>query len=359
MPGPDPSRPGAPGPRGWRRAWPVLRLVVGLGLAALAGWALDGKRGELSDAAYYLEHLHGAFVAAAVVAEAAAVASFAALQRGLLAAGRLRAGMGQLVAITLAGNSINNSLPGGVAFASAFAFRQYRRLGASEALAAWTVVATGLAAAIALALLAAVGVAVPGSEASNLNLIGVVLLALVATLAVSGALFVVLWRLRALEATVGLAVRLSQRTVGLPRGRADEVAAALVSRLRAVRPDRRSLLWALAFAMGNWVLDCFALAASFAAVGSGVPWSGLLLAYGAGQLAANLPITPGGLGVVEGSLTIALVAYGGAEGSTVAAVLLYRLVSFWGTLPLGWLAWAGLAVAGRSPRPAPAEVGAE
>jgi len=37
-------------------------------------------------------------------------------------------------------------------------------------------------------------------------------------------------------------------------------------------------------------------------------WKGLLLAYGAGQLAADLPITPGGLGVVEGSLTIALVA---------------------------------------------------
>ena len=41
------------------------------------------------------------------------------------------------------------------------------------------------------------------------------------------------------------------------------------------------------------------------------------------QLAANLPITPGGLGVVEGSLTIALVAYGGGRDSTVAAVLLY------------------------------------
>ena len=49
---------------------------------------------------------------------------------------------------------------------------------------------------------------------------------------------------------------------------------------------------------------------------------------------------PGGLGVVEGSLTIALVAYGGGYASTVAAVLVYRMISFWGMLPPGWVCWA-------------------
>ncbi len=87
---------------------------------------------------------------------------------------------------------------------------------------------------------------------------------------------------------------------------------------------------------------------AFLAVGSPVPWRGLLLAYGAGQLAANLPITPGGLGVVEGSLTIALVAYGGAQTSTVAAVLLYRIISFWASLPVGWVSWAVLAAQERA-----------
>jgi uncharacterized membrane protein YbhN (UPF0104 family) len=86
---------------------------------------------------------------------------------------------------------------------------------------------------------------------------------------------------------------------------------------------------------------------SFLAVGAGVPWKGLLLAYGAGQLAANLPITPGGLGVVEGSITIAIVAFGGAATSTVVAVLLYRVISFWLILPAGWSAMALLAWSGR------------
>ena len=81
----------------------------------------------------------------------------------------------------------------------------------------------------------------------------------------------------------------------------------------------------------------------FLAVNATIPWKGLLLAYGAGQLAATLPFTPGGLGVVEGSITIALVAFGGAHVSTVDAVLMYRVISFWLVLVVGWVLWAQLA----------------
>src|SRR4051794_1063821 len=112
----------------------------------------------------------------------------------------------------------------------------------------------------------------------------------------------------------------------------------------------------------NWLGDIACLAMAYLAVGVAIPWRGVLLAYGAAQLAANLPVTPGGLGVVEGSMTIALVAYGGAEASTVAAVLLYRLVSFWLPIPLGYLAGAGLALQhrmrrGRGGEPVPAAAG--
>jgi uncharacterized protein (TIRG00374 family) len=107
-------------------------------------------------------------------------------------------------------------------------------------------------------------------------------------------------------------------------------------------------------ALGNWVTDLGCLVASFAAVRADVPWQGLLLAYGAAQLATNLPVTPGGLGVVEGSLTVALVDFGGGEATTVAAVLLYRLLSFWLLLPIGWSAWGTLSlVRRRRPQVAP------
>ena len=138
-------------------------------------------------------------------------------------------------------------------------------------------------------------------------------------------------------------LRLSQRLIRRPRGDSRQLVDEGWARLTAVAPKPRTWVLAFAFAAANWLWDCLALALCFLAVGETVPWQGLLLAYGAAQLAVNIPITPGGLGVVEGSLTIALVAYGGQREATVAAVVLYRLISFWGLLAVGWASWALLA----------------
>jgi hypothetical protein len=47
--------------------------------------------------------------------------------------------------------------------------------------------------------------------------------------------------------------------------------------------------------------------------------------------------------VVEGSITIALVAFGSAQTTTVEAVLLYRFISFWLVLAVGWALFGELA----------------
>ena len=83
--------------------------------------------------------------------------------------------------------------------------------------------------------------------------------------------------------------------------------------MSTVAPARNEWLRAVLAGGADWIADCGCLAFAFLAVGSPVPWQGLLLAYCAAQLAVNLPITPGGLGVVEGSLTVALVAFGGGR----------------------------------------------
>ena len=50
-----------------------------------------------------------------------------------------------------------------------------------------------------------------------------------------------------------------------------------------------------------------------------------------------------GLGLVEGGLVLGLVTYGGSGSGVVAAVLLYRAISLWALLPIGWGAWFALA----------------
>jgi hypothetical protein len=94
----------------------------------------------------------------------------------------------------------------------------------------------------------------------------------------------------------------------------------------------------------NWLADCGCLVAAILAVSGHVPWSGILVIYGMTQIAENLPITPGGIGVVESTLSLMLVAYGMSMDTAVAAVLLYRIISFWILVALGWLAAAGLVL---------------
>ncbi len=331
----------------WRarlaRAWPVAKYLIGLGLAVLVFDQLADEKGELAAATIALGQLHWVWIPLAVAAETASLLAYAILQQRLLRAGRVDVALGPMAAITLAANSITNSLPAGPVIATVFSFRQFRWRGADEAVAGWSVAATFVVASVMLAALAAIGALVAGAEGASLDLVGVIVAVLLLALGL-GAVFV---QKGALAWTVSALVRLCRRLTGRPRG---EVAAhidRIILRLTVVRLSPRQLAGVLCWGGTNWTLDCGCLIIAFLAVGAAVPWKGLLLAYGAGQLAANLPITPGGLGVVEGSLTIAIVAYGGLEASTVVAVLLYRIISFWLPLPVGWGAWAWLTWTGR------------
>ena len=74
----------------------------------------------------------------------------------------------------------------------------------------------------------------------------------------------------------------------------------------------------------------------------GVPWSRLLWAYVVIQLIVSIPFV-GCIGLAEGSMTLALICIGVRPAPALAVVLVYRLVSFWLTLPLGWFASRYLA----------------
>lgn len=326
---------------GPRRITPprVLSVTFGVAALAVAVWIVAGKRGEIADAGTQLTHLSIGWLAAAVAAELASILAFAALQKRLLRAGGVEVGLMPLTGITFAGNALQNSLPGGAAVASVYAFRQFRRRGADELLSTWMLIAVSVLSGGALAVVAGAGLALAEGQAAALGLVGAIVGVLVlSTLAVAVAV-----RRGALRVVARRAIGAAQRLVRRPRGSPRTIVSEIEARLLAVTPGRHDWLVAGALAVLNWLWDASCLALSFLAIGSSVPWRGLLLAYGAAQLAANLPITPGGLGVVEGSLTIALVAYGEGRVGAVAAVLLYRIISFWGLLVVGWILLGALS----------------
>jgi putative heme transporter len=326
-----------------KRVWLAARLVLLAVLAYIAVQVILANSAELSGASGYLDRAHWDWIAAALVAEAVSYLAFAQLQRRLLLAGGVRTAMLPMAAITMAGNAMNTSLPGGGAFATVFAYRQLRRRGADEALTTWTVVALTALTALTLALLSVAGLWVAGSDGPVAGLWP--LIPLLLALPLIGVAMLMRPRIIAVVAIPPL--RWIHRVSGRPRVDPVPVVERLVARLGKVTPGPGDWIAGLGWALSNWLTDCLCLILAFQAVGATIPWRGLLVAYGAAQVATNLPVTPGGLGVVEGSLTIALVAYGGSTASTVAAVLLYRIMSFWVPMPIGWMAWIGLRVDAR------------
>jgi uncharacterized membrane protein YbhN (UPF0104 family) len=91
-------------------------------------------------------------------------------------------------------------------------------------------------------------------------------------------------------------------------------------------------------------LSVFAvLVVSLRALGVGASEVSLVEAFAAWALIriiASVPITPGGIGVVELGLTGALVGFGGNNAAVVAAVLVFRFLTVVPTLVLGLVAAA-------------------
>jgi glycosyltransferase 2 family protein len=77
---------------------------------------------------------------------------------------------------------------------------------------------------------------------------------------------------------------------------------------------------------------------SIHALGGSVPIASVAVVYLTGSAIGSLVPTPGGLGAVEAALSAGLTAAGLSGAVAVSAVLLYRLLTFWLPVPIGWVA---------------------
>jgi uncharacterized protein (TIRG00374 family) len=62
--------------------------------------------------------------------------------------------------------------------------------------------------------------------------------------------------------------------------------------------------------------------------GAEVGWADVLVAFAFARLVTAIPLTPGGVGVVELALIGSLVRFGGDRPEVVAAVLIFRLLTY-------------------------------
>ena len=92
------------------------------------------------------------------------------------------------------------------------------------------------------------------------------------------------------------------------------------------------------------VLDAASLWCFVAAFGHLANPIELFAAYGIANVAGALPITPGGLGVVDSILPLLLVGFGVTRSVATLGVLGWRMVNFWLPIPTGALAFVSLKV---------------
>jgi uncharacterized membrane protein YbhN (UPF0104 family) len=97
--------------------------------------------------------------------------------------------------------------------------------------------------------------------------------------------------------------------------------------------ESQTYIWARVF------LEASALGLVLVAFGIDVNIFQVAAAFGISQLAGGLPGTPGGMGITEAGLVFILSAYGFPAATTVAPVLIFRIVSYW--LPAALSFFAG------------------
>jgi pimeloyl-ACP methyl ester carboxylesterase/uncharacterized membrane protein YbhN (UPF0104 family) len=329
-----PGTAGAPQCRAGKRM--ARAAAAAFAVAALAAGGVT-QRVALTASFAVLGHLRGLCILAAIVLESVSMAAFAIMLRRLLAAGGASVGVRPMLATAYAANSVSVSVPlAGPGLATGFIFRRFTRQGADAPLAGWSLLAGGVASSAAAVL-----VVVGGGLASGKTLVAAVavpggVLAVAALVMVAAA---TRWpRLcGAFERPAAWTLRHGSRLLRRDADDPHRTIRAWAERLGSLQLPPSGWMTVTGLALANWLADAAVLAVSIRATGAPVPWHDLLLVYGSGIAAQSFNITPGGLGVAEGTLSLALIATGLRAGQALAAVLLYRLASFWLVAFAGWL----------------------
>jgi hypothetical protein len=323
----------------------VLALMVHVVLPQLAGLRATGE--ALAHATWWLP-------LTLIALEYASLAAYGELVMVALRRAGARAPRSFVQRAVIVGSSLGRTLPGGTTAALAMVIAAFRRRGV-EPVAATTAMATsGMLSTILLAALVPLA-AVLTVLTGHIGSLALSALAVAGMVLVGAALTPT--ALRRPDALADRAGRWTQRiAVGPLRRHLDPAAVRRVvlqaaQGARALARDRAALRAAMGWATFNWLADMAVVVVLALTIGGGTPVAAIPLAYVVAQISASVPITPGGVGIVETAMIGTLVVSGAPGGAATATVLGWRLISHW--LPI----IAGLALLPTLDRPSVSQRG--
>jgi uncharacterized protein (TIRG00374 family) len=244
--------------------------------------------------------------------------------------------------------AVSHVLPGGTAAGTAAGYRMLTDSGVPGSTAAFGMALQGIGSAVVLNVIfwLALVISIPLNGFNPLY----------GTAAIAGTLLLAAVGLSALLLTKGqhrAVDQLHRLATHIPFVNPDRVSALvehIANRLELLLRDRRLLSRALLWAAANWLFDAASLWVFVAAFGHRVFPIDLLVAYGLANILAAIPLTPGGLGVVEATLIATLTGFGVSGRVAGVAVLTWRLVNFWLPIPGGAIAYLSLRFPGKAHR---------
>lgn len=333
-------------PLAWKA---VVKRAAAVAIAGLAIYLVFPAITEVLASWPRLSTLHPWWFTLAIGAEVAHFACTLAMQRLAL---RTRAWF-PVVMSQLAGNAITLIMPGGAAVGAAVQFRMLAASGMDTSstvggLAAFSLLGVGGLLALPVFALPAILAGAPTNrglvDAALLGAAGFVLFA------AFGAVIL------AYDAPLRWAGQVAQRLGNLILRK--RPIAGLDKTLLSQRDEIRAVLgrqwWqALLLSSGRLAFDYLCLLAALRATGSQPRPSLILVAYAVAGIVGLIPATPGGLGLVEASLTGLLVLAKVDSSQAVLATLTYRLASYWAPLCAGPIAYGLFWIRYRSRRPRP------
>jgi uncharacterized protein (TIRG00374 family) len=287
---------------------------------------------------HQLDHLNFLWLILGALVEVASLAAYAELTHTVLSPGapsRFR-----LFRINMWALAISHVLPGGTVPGTAVSYRLLTESEVPGNTAAFGLATQGIGSAVVLngifwlALLISIPLNGYNPYYGFAAILGVLLLS------IFGGLVVLLTR------GEKQADRFLMRLVShIPFVKPQSVAALVkkvADRMKVLAENPQLLYRASIWAAANWLLDAGSLWVFLFAFGAHVSPIDLLVAYGLANILAVIPITPGGLGVVEFISISTLTGFGVAGGAATAGVICWRLVNFWLPIPFGGVAYLSL-----------------
>jgi len=328
--------------RSWR-TWikPARRVVLLFILALVVEYAvvpeLVGARKDL----YLLNRINGGWAAAGVVVEVVSLFCYAVLTKVLLPPGP-KPGLSRLFRIDLSAAAVAHVIPAGTLGTAALGFRLFTNEGISANDAGVMMAAKGLGSTIVLNVLLWLSLVISIPLAGFRPIYGTV--AIIGTVLLAAVALVIIGVTRGTERASRILHAVGDKLPFVTGDQLEHAVRQASETAQTMAKDKRVLFWALVWASLNWLLDAASLWCFIAAFGSTVNPIELFAAYGIANVAGAIPLTPGGLGVVDSAAPLLLVGFGVTRGVATLGVLAWRLVNFWLPIPVGAISYVSLKV---------------